>query len=125
MGEGGEVGFRGVGFRGMMHSPPIALSLGPEPCCLPHSALPRTFVLPSLPPLPVSHPSSPPLRWIDEDTLLPEATKHADSIIKAGMQQLPNNPFMIILYSSFLIDVQGSYQSGYAQLQTAKKADPR
>ena len=64
-------------------------------------------------------------RWIDEDTLVPEATKHADSIIKAGMQQLPNNPYMIILYSSFLIDVQGSYQSGYVQLQTAKKADPR
>ena len=80
---------------------------------------------PQSPPLPsLSHPSPPP-RWIDEDTLLPEATKHADSIIKAGMQQLPNNPFMIILYSSFLIDVQGSYQSGYAQLQTAKKADPR
>ena len=59
------------------------------------------------------------------DTLLPEASKHADSIIRAGMQQLPNNPYMIILYSSFLIDVQGSYQSGYSQLQTAKKAEPR
>ena len=46
-------------------------------------------------------------------------------IIKAGMQQLTNNPYMIILFSSFLIDVQGSYQSGYAQLQQAKKADPR
>ena len=87
----------------------------PEPCCLPHSPpLSPPFLTPPPPP-----------RWIDEDTLLPEATKHADSIIKAGMQQLPNNPFMIILYSSFLIDVQGSYQSGYAQLQTAKKADPR
>lgn len=64
-------------------------------------------------------------RWIDEDTLQPEATRHADMIIKAGMQQLNNNPYMIILFSSFLIDVQGSYQSGYAQLQQAKKADPR
>ena len=26
---------------------------------------------------------------------------------------------MIILYSSFLIDVQGSYQSGYTQLQVS------
>ena len=41
------------------------------------------------------------------------------------MQQIPNNPYMILLYSSFLIDVQGSYQSGYGQLQVAKKADTR
>jgi hypothetical protein len=26
-------------------------------------------------------------------------------------------PYMVILHSSFLIDVQSSYQSGYAQLQ--------
>ena len=64
-------------------------------------------------------------RWIDEDTPDPEAIKLADVILRAGMQQLPNNPYMILLYSSFLIDVQGSYQSGYGQLQAAKKADPR
>ena len=28
---------------------------------------------------------------------------------------------MAIMHSSFLIDVQGSYQSGYTQLQAAKK----
>ena len=49
----------------------------------------------------------------------------AETIIKAGMQQMPNNPYMIILNSSFLIDVLGSYQSGYSELQTAKKASPR
>ena len=64
-------------------------------------------------------------RWFDEDTPDPEAIKLADAILRAGMQQLPNNPYMILLYSSFLIDVQGSYQSGYGQLQAAKKADPR
>ncbi|GFH10267.1 uncharacterized protein HaLaN_05549, partial [Haematococcus lacustris] len=30
----------------------------------------------------------------------------------------------VILYSSFLIDVQSSYQSGYTQLQGAKRLDP-
>jgi hypothetical protein len=64
-------------------------------------------------------------KWIDEDTPNPAAIKLADIILRAGMQQLPNNPYMILLYSSFLIDVQGSFQSGYGQLQAAKKADPR
>ena len=64
-------------------------------------------------------------RWFDEDTPDPAAIKLADIILRAGMQQIPNNPYMILLYSSFLIDVQGSYQSGYGQLQAAKKAEPR
>ena len=34
--------------------------------------------------------------------------------------QLPSNPRMTLLYSSFLIDVQGSYQSGYTQLQVCR-----
>ncbi|GLC53515.1 hypothetical protein PLESTB_000757900 [Pleodorina starrii] len=61
--------------------------------------------------------------WVDdeENTLEPEAMALSEQIIKAGMIQLPQDPQMIILYSSFLIDVQGSYQSGYTQLQTAKK----
>ncbi|KXZ55666.1 hypothetical protein GPECTOR_2g1216 [Gonium pectorale] len=68
-------------------------------------------------------------RWVDEDTLEPEAVALSEAIIKAGMLQLPQDPRedgfqMIILYSSFLIDVQGSYQSGYTQLQTAKKQSP-
>ncbi|KXZ55668.1 hypothetical protein GPECTOR_2g1218 [Gonium pectorale] len=63
-------------------------------------------------------------RWVDEDTLEPEAVALSEAIIKAGMLQLPQDPQMIVLYSSFLIDVQGSYQSGYTQLQTAKKQSP-
>ncbi len=43
--------------------------------------------------------------------------------VQSGYTQLPNDPFMIILYSSFLMDVQSSYQSGYMQLQVAKKLD--
>ncbi|EFJ49581.1 hypothetical protein VOLCADRAFT_89940 [Volvox carteri f. nagariensis] len=59
--------------------------------------------------------------WEDEDTVDTEAVALSEQIIKAGMMQLPQDPQMIILYSSFLIDVQGSYQSGYTQLQNAKK----
>ncbi len=32
-----------------------------------------------------------------------------------------HQPFMTICWSSFLIDVRGSYQSGYMALQAAKK----
>ena len=64
-------------------------------------------------------------KWDDEDTLDPEAVKLGDIVIRAGIQQMPNDPYMIILYSSYLIDVLGSYQSGYGQLQLAKKASPK
>ncbi|KXZ49202.1 hypothetical protein GPECTOR_22g792 [Gonium pectorale] len=63
-------------------------------------------------------------RWLDEDTVDPDAMALSEIIIKSGMTQLPQDPMMIILYSSFLIDVQGSYQSGYAQLQGAKTRSP-
>ncbi|GFR47567.1 hypothetical protein Agub_g9292 [Astrephomene gubernaculifera] len=63
-------------------------------------------------------------RWLDEDTVDPDAMALCETIIKAGMTQLPHDSMMIILYSSFLIDVQGSYQSGYAQLQAVKQRSP-
>ncbi|GFH31904.1 tiny macrocysts protein B, partial [Haematococcus lacustris] len=62
--------------------------------------------------------------WIDADTLDEEAVALAETIMKVGMAQLPSNPYVILLYASFLIDVQQSYQSGYSVLQQAKKADP-
>ena len=62
--------------------------------------------------------------WIDEDTLVPDAVKMGDVIQKAGLNQLPTNAYMVILSSSFLIDVLGSYQTGHSQLQSAKKMDP-
>ncbi len=42
---------------------------------------------------------------------------------QVGLAQLPEDPFMVILYSSFLIDVQSSSQSGYAALKSARKLD--
>ncbi|KAG2430820.1 hypothetical protein HXX76_009796 [Chlamydomonas incerta] len=63
-------------------------------------------------------------QWLDEDTPDPDSVKLGEAIVKAGLAQLSNNPQMFILYSSYLIDVQGSYQSGYTQLQAAKKQSP-
>jgi hypothetical protein len=60
-------------------------------------------------------------KWIDDEALCPDGVRLAERIIKAGKQVMPSSPYMVLWYSSFLIDVQGSYQSGYAELQTAKK----
>ncbi|KAJ9519441.1 hypothetical protein QJQ45_023173, partial [Haematococcus lacustris] len=46
------------------------------------------------------------------------------AVLQAGLVMLSKDPMMVILYSSFLIDVQSSYQSGYTQLQGAKRLDP-
>ncbi|GFH23804.1 tiny macrocysts protein B, partial [Haematococcus lacustris] len=59
---------------------------------------------------------------VDLDTLEPDAVVLAERIISAGKLLMPHQPYMIIWYSSFLIDVQGSYQSGYTELQNSKKA---
>jgi hypothetical protein len=61
--------------------------------------------------------------WLDKRTLDPDAIKLAETVIQAGISQLPKDPFMVILHSSFLMDVQSSYQTGYTQLQVAKKLD--
>ncbi|KAL6757720.1 hypothetical protein V8C86DRAFT_1620236 [Haematococcus lacustris] len=60
-------------------------------------------------------------QWLDEDTLEPDAVVLAERIISAGKLLMPHRVYMVIWYSSFLIDVQGSYQTGYAELMVAKK----
>lgn len=64
--------------------------------------------------------------WLPEDDEVvdPDAVRMAEKVMKAGMVLLSKQPFMIIIYSSFLIDVQTGYQSGYTKLQTAKKLRP-
>lgn len=43
---------------------------------------------------------------------------------QAGMTLLPKNAYMTVLYSSFIIEVQQSYQTGYTQLLvSAVRAD--
>ncbi|KAJ9516874.1 hypothetical protein QJQ45_027276, partial [Haematococcus lacustris] len=61
----------------------------------------------------------------DPEVVEEEAMELASIILKAGLVQLAaSDPYMIILYASFLIDVQNSTQSGYTQLQAAKRANP-
>lgn len=36
---------------------------------------------------------------------------------------LSKSAYMVILYSSFLVEVQNGYQSGYAKLKAAKQLD--
>jgi hypothetical protein len=52
-----------------------------------------------------------------QDTLEPGKVTLAEQIIKAGLTELPKSMFMIVFHSSFLIEVQSSYQSGYTALQ--------
>src|SRR5690349_11737610 len=59
--------------------------------------------------------------WLDMDTLEPDGVAVAERVIRAGKHMIPHSPYMAIWWSSFLIDVQGSYQSGYLELQSAKK----
>ncbi len=40
------------------------------------------------------------------------------------MEQLPGDTYMIILYSSFLMDVKGGYQSGLTELHVSEQARP-
>ncbi|KAJ9529821.1 hypothetical protein QJQ45_022220 [Haematococcus lacustris] len=60
-------------------------------------------------------------QWLDEDTLEPDAVVLAERIISAGKLLMPHRVYMVIWYSSFLIDVQGSYQTGYAELMVGQE----
>ncbi|GAX73357.1 hypothetical protein CEUSTIGMA_g810.t1 [Chlamydomonas eustigma] len=62
-------------------------------------------------------------KWVEEDVLDEDAVELAQKILEAGMEQLPGDAFMIILYSSFLMDVKGGSQSGLAELAAIKRAD--
>jgi hypothetical protein len=55
--------------------------------------------------------------WVDEDTLDEEAVALGERIVMAGLAQLPRDVFMAIWHACYLIDVKGSYQSGYVALQ--------
>jgi hypothetical protein len=44
--------------------------------------------------------------WVDEDTLDQGRVALAERIMRAGKSQLGSSPYMSILWSSFLMDVQ-------------------
>lgn len=43
---------------------------------------------------------------------------------QSGLQRFPNDVFLTITYSSFLMEVQSNYSTGHTQLQAAKKLQP-
>ncbi len=55
--------------------------------------------------------------WQDGCTPDPDMVELADQVIKCGLAHLNKDAFMLVLSSSFLIDVQASYQSGFTTLQ--------
>ncbi|GFR41359.1 hypothetical protein Agub_g2042 [Astrephomene gubernaculifera] len=65
-------------------------------------------------------------RWTDAhfEVLDRGAAKEAEIVIKGGMQLFPNSATMILTYVNFLVDVLESTQTGYSQLQAAKKCTP-
>ncbi len=54
--------------------------------------------------------------WVTKDVLDEEMVQVAERIIRAGMTML-HEPYMAIWWSSFLMDVRSSYQSGYMAVQ--------
>ena len=50
--------------------------------------------------------------WVDMDTLEKEAVDLASHILNCGLAQMPKDAYMIIIYSSFLIDVENRYWVG-------------
>ena len=44
--------------------------------------------------------------------------------VQAGLAMLPDSVYLHIVYSNFLIEVRGNNQSGWAQLEQARKLEP-
>lgn len=65
------------------------------------------------------------MRVWDEDLIPdPAALDLGELVIKGGLQQFPNSPFMRIVYANFLIVCREQMQSGWAQLELARKMHP-
>ena len=56
-------------------------------------------------------------KWVEPDVLDDAAVQLAGRVLEAGQQQLGNQPYMSILFSSYHIDVQvGQLWVGYAPI---------
>lgn len=56
--------------------------------------------------------------WVSREVLDEDAVQVAERVLRAGMSML-HQPYMGICWSSFLIEVRTSYQSGYMELQVS------
>lgn len=65
------------------------------------------------------------LRVWDEDKVPdPLALDLGEVILKSGIQQFPEAPFVRIAYANFLIECKQQMQSGWSQLEMARKMHP-
>jgi hypothetical protein len=55
--------------------------------------------------------------WLDEDTLDDTNVPVAERMLRCGVQLLPRSPYAKLLLSGYLMDVIGSYQTGYNVLK--------
>lgn len=44
--------------------------------------------------------------------------------LQAGLAQWPQSPYLNLIYANFLIEVRGNIQSGWLQLEAARKLSP-
>ena len=57
----------------------------------------------------------------DDEVLDPRAVKTGELVVRVGMALFPQDFFMVLTYSSFLLEVEHNWQSGASQLQQARK----
>ncbi|KAG2487286.1 hypothetical protein HYH03_014127 [Edaphochlamys debaryana] len=59
--------------------------------------------------------------WDEDGTPDPQYLDLAETIIRAGIQQFPKSPYLHIVYANFLIECRQQLQSGWAQLEEARR----
>ncbi|GIL67639.1 hypothetical protein Vafri_20979 [Volvox africanus] len=65
------------------------------------------------------------MRVLDADGVVDEAAAYwGETVLKAGMQAFPNDPYLLILYANFLLEVRKDGPAARTQLQLASKHMP-
>ncbi|PNH07141.1 Tiny macrocysts protein B, partial [Tetrabaena socialis] len=59
--------------------------------------------------------------WDEDGVVDPACLDLAETVVRAGIQQFPKSPFLHIVYANLLIDCRENYQSGWAQLEEARR----
>eukprot|EP00878_Enallax_costatus_P028503 GHUV01030791.1.p1 GENE.GHUV01030791.1~~GHUV01030791.1.p1 ORF type:complete len:425 (+),score=126.62 GHUV01030791.1:655-1929(+) len=63
-------------------------------------------------------------RWDEDGVSDPDASDYGEFVLKSGMARLPNDPALLVMYASFLIEVRKDGQGARTQLQLLQKASP-
>ncbi|PNW87648.1 hypothetical protein CHLRE_02g142166v5 [Chlamydomonas reinhardtii] len=59
--------------------------------------------------------------WDEDGNTDPQLLDLAEVIIRAGMQQFPKSPYLHIVYANLLIECKQQLQSGWAQMEEARR----